>query len=138
MSCRRCTSLVIVVLASACAASANTPPGQGQAASVAIRGNANLIVRAEFAGAGSQTAWHAVQNLRPRWLRPVRGASFSFEPAYARVIIDSFQRGDLNELRSLVARDVTTMRLLSPVDATTKYGGGFPGGAIEVTTFRGR
>ena len=138
MSCHRSTSLVLAVLASACGASANTPLGQEQTAAVATRGNANLIVRAEFEGMGNQTAYRAVANLRPRWLQPVRGASFVFEPAYARVIIDQSMRGDLQELRSLVANDVATMRRLSPVDATTKYGGGFPGGAIEVTTTRGR
>jgi hypothetical protein len=132
----RSTSLVLAVLASACSA-ANTPLGQEQTTAVAIRGNANLIVRAEFEGAVGQTAWRAVSNLRPRWLQPVRGASFIFEPAYARVIIDQSMRGDLQELRSLVANDVTTMRRLSPADATTKYGTGFAGGAIEVTT-RGR
>jgi len=134
MSCRRCTSLVLAVLASACSASANTPRGQEQTAAVATRGNANLIVRAEFEGEASQSAYRAVANLRPRWLQPVRGASFVFETAYARIIIDQSMRGDLEELRSLRASDVTTMRLLSPVDATTKYGGGFPGGVVEVTT----
>jgi hypothetical protein len=32
--------------------------------------------------------------------------------------------------------NIETMRYLSAPDATTKYGTGFPGGAIEVTTRR--
>jgi len=32
--------------------------------------------------------------------------------------------------------NIETMRLLSAPDATTKYGTGYPGGVIEVTTRR--
>jgi len=32
--------------------------------------------------------------------------------------------------------NIETMRYLSAADATTKYGTGFPGGVIEVTTRR--
>ena len=64
MSCRRCASLVLAVMASACAASANTLHGQDQTAAAATRGSPTLIVRAELERAAGQTAWRAVQTLR--------------------------------------------------------------------------
>ena len=138
MSCHRCASLVLAVLASACSASANTPLGQEfETAAAATRGTVNLIVRAELEQAAGQTAWQAVENLRGRWLQPVRGRSFVSGPAYARVVVDQTTRGDLQQLRSMIVDDVETMRRLSPSEATTKYGTGYPGGVIEVTT-RGR
>ena len=139
MSCRRCASLVLAVMASACGSSANTPPGQGfETAAAATRGNQNLIVRAELEELNAgQTAWQAVENLRGRWLRPVRGPSITAGPAYARVVVDGSTRGDLQELRSMIVADIETMRRLSPTDATTRYGTGYRGGVIEVTTRRG-
>ena len=135
MSCRSCASLVLAVLASACGASANTPFGQEfETAAAATRGTTNLIVRAQLEEALGRTAWQAVDILRPRWLQPVRGRTLVFGPAFARVVVDQITRGDLQELRFLVVDEIETMRRLSPLEATTKYGTGFPGGVIEVTT----
>jgi hypothetical protein len=52
-------------------------------------------------------------------------------------VVDRSTRGDLGELRSIAVDDIETMRFLSPSDAATNYGIGYPGGVIEVTT-RGR
>ena len=133
MSCRRCASLVLAVVAFACAASANTLLGQDGTA--ATQGNARLIVRAELEELNAvQTAWEAVERLHRQWLQPVRGASINLGPAYARVVVDRSTRGDLGELRSITVDDIETMRFLSPSDAATNYGIGYPGGVIEVTT----
>ena len=137
MSCRRCASLVLAVVASACAASANTLLGQDGTAAAATRGNASLIVRAELEQAAGQTALQVVRSLRGRWLQPVRSASFNFAPAYARVVVDRIPRGELQELRLMVVDDIETMRRFSPSEATTRHGTGYAGGVIEVTT-RGR
>ena len=48
-----------------------------------------------------------------------------------------FVRGELDVLRQLNTANIETMRYLSASDATTKYGTGFLGGAIEVDTRRG-
>ena len=122
-------------MASACAASGNTPLGQRRTAVAATRGNARLIVQAELAELNAaQTAWEAVERLHRNWLDPVRGASISLGPAYARVVVDRSTRGDLGELRSIPVIDIETIRFLSPSDAATNYGIGYPGGVIEVTT----
>jgi hypothetical protein len=51
-------------------------------------------------------------------------------------VVDGSSRGELDALRQLSIGNIETMRYLSAADATTKYGTGYPGGVIEVTTRR--
>jgi hypothetical protein len=51
-------------------------------------------------------------------------------------VIDGSIRGELDELRSLNTDSIESMQFLSATDATTKYGTGYFGGVIEVTTRR--
>jgi len=137
MSYSRCTSLVFALAVSACASSGGMSSGEGgQTAARAPRGNSTLIIRAELERFSSRNLWYAVDNLRPGWLRPQRGVSFSTGPAFARVVIDGAPgaRGDLDELRRLFPDNVETLRYLSAPDATTRYGTGYFGGVIEVST----
>ena len=135
---RGCTSVVLALVVSACASSPSTPfGGEVETAAAATRGNTNLIVRAELEEAAGQTAWQVVENLRGRWLQPVRIGSISSGPAFAGVVVDRATRGELQELRFMVVDDIETMRRLSPSEATTRYGTGYVGGVIEVTS-RGR
>ena len=139
MSLRRLLSLVLVVVItsvlSACASSTDTPFAEGgETALRAARGSSILIVRAQLDRLTGRSAWEAVETLNPRWLQIRRGISLVFGPVYARVVIDGIARGELDELRRLSTENIETMRYLSALDATTKYGTGFPGGVIEVTT----
>ena len=137
MSFRRCASLVLVLAVSACASSGGMASGEGgQTAERAPRGNATLIIRAELDElGGGRNLWEAVDLLRPRWLRRQRGAGSIFAgPTYARVVVDGTARGELDDLRRFFSDNIETLRYLSPADATTKYGTGFPGGVIEVST----
>ena len=130
---RCCASLVLALVVSACASSAGNPLGGGsETASGASRGNSRLIVRAQLEEFGGQSAWDAVDMLNQRWLRPIR--SSNSVPAYARVVIDGFSRRELDDLRSISADFVESLRYLSAINATTKYGTGYMGGVIEVTT----
>jgi hypothetical protein len=52
-------------------------------------------------------------------------------------VVDGTVRGELDELRRFNTYNIETMRYLSASDATTKYGTGYMGGVIEVTTIRG-
>jgi len=157
MSYSRCASLVFALAVSACASSGGTSSGEagetardfvemlstlggtssGEAGQTAGRGNAILIVRAELEEIGGRSLWDAVRLLRGRWLQPQRNSSFIAGPAYARVVVDGIVRGDLGELRGFDVDDIETMRYVSAPDATTKYGTGYLGGVIEVST-RGR
>tara|TARA_B100000809_G_scaffold219587_1_gene226840 strand:- start:38 stop:391 length:354 start_codon:yes stop_codon:yes gene_type:complete len=107
---------------------------QTEAATV-TGGTSTLMVRAQFENYAGRTALEAVQQFNRRWLRVDRSGS----GAYARVIVDG-ARGDQNldgefrELDRLRAVDVESMRFLAPNDANRKYGGGYGGGMIEVTS----
>ena len=76
------------------------------------------------------TAYDAVQRLRPRWLQRTgrRGVP--------RVVVARTQRTNVYELTRIRADDVESIRFVSGPDATTRYGTGFTGGAIEVTLRR--
>ena len=129
MTSRRCACLVLAFVLSACASSAGTPFAEGGGtATRAARGNSTLIVRAQLQELTGRSAWDAVERFNRRWLSNARGGG------YARVVIDGTFRYDLNELRQLSADGIESLRFVRATDATTKYGIGFGGGAIEVTT----
>ena len=158
MSYSRCASLVFALAVSACASSGGTSPGEAgqtardfveilstlggtssaEAGQTAARGNSSLIVRAELEEIGGRSLWDAVLILRGRWLQPQRNSSFAAGPAYARVVVDEITRRELDELQRWSADEIEYMRYLTGPDATIKYGGGFPGGVIEVITRSGR
>ena len=132
MTSRRCACLVLTFVLSACASSTDTPLAErGGTATQAARGNSTLIVRAQLQELSGRSAWDAVERFNRRWLSNARGSG------YARVVIDGTFRYDINELRQLNADSVESLRFVRASDATTKYGIGFTGGAIEVT-IRGR
>lgn len=89
----------------------------------------NRIVEAEFEGLGQISAYQAVERLRPRWLQ-MRGGE---EPM---LHVDGTRRGDVGDLRSYQLSDVEQMEYLSGSDATTRFGTGYSGGVILVTTAR--
>ncbi len=140
MSFRSYTLLVLALVVSACASSSGTSFGEGgQTATSPARGNANLIVRAELVEFQGRTVLVAVEDLRRRWLQPRRSPTFNNPGSfYARVVVDSIVRGELRELSVMSSENVQSMRYLSPADATTRYGTGFMGGVIEVTTLTAR
>ena len=106
---------------------------------VPTEGSSTLIVRAQLEEYSGQMAMDVVRRFNSRWLRTTRpgpigatsGASF------ARVSIDGATPGDLGALDAINADDIEYMRYLNASDATIKYGTGFTGGVIEVTS-RGR
>ena len=133
----RCASLVFALVVSACASSGGTSSGEeGQTAERGARGTSTLIIRAELERSTSPDLWEAVNLLRPRWLQLQRGASFSAPQQYAQVVINGTPSGQLDELRQLFPENVDTLRYLSAADATTRYGTGYPGGVIEVSTLQ--
>ncbi len=137
MHVRRYSLFVLALVVSACASSPDTSFGEEfETAAAASRGNSRLIVRAQLEEFAGRSAWDAVEILNRSWLRALRGGSISAGPAYARIVVDGIPRGELDELRSVNTNDIETMRYLSATDATTRYGTGYFGGVIEVTTRR--
>ena len=133
MSFRRCASVVLALVVSACVSS--SPPGEDFATAARARGgNSRLIVRAQLEELHGYSALQAVETLNRRWLQPQRGASLAFGQSFARVMIDGNVRRELNDLARMSTDNIETMRYLTAPDATIKYGTGYPGGVIEVTT----
>jgi len=94
------------------------------------RGSSNRIVESELATLETQDAYTAIQRLRPQWLRSRSGAA----PV---VIMDGTrQQVGLSILRSIRTSELQELSYLSASDATTRYGTGFDGGAILLTTKR--
>lgn len=113
--------------------------GSGPATEVAERGSRDFIPRAELEGYRGESVYSTINLIRRRWVQPRRSFStaFSRDPVYARVVIDGSSRRQLGDLLSMNVDGIENIRYMSAVDATTKYGTGFSGGVIEVTT-RGR
>ncbi len=130
-------ALTVALVLSACASSPGTPLGdEGGTASRAARGTSTLIVRAELEQRQGDSAYQVIELLRQGWLRENRRAAGTFggPTTYARVVVDGTPRGELDELSRISVVEIESMRFISAPDATTKYGTGYPGGAIEVTT----
>ena len=129
---RRCASLVLALVISACASSSNPASGRESATTERARGTSTLITRAELEERSGDSAYQAIQALRPRWLRP-RAFSIVGGPIYTRVVVDRTLRGGRDELLRLIAANIEDMRYLGAPGATIRYGTGYPGGVIEVT-----
>ena len=114
---------LVLALATALGACATT--GAGGTA----RGSANLITLEELEPIANLSAYEAVQRLRPRWLQ-LRGGT-DIPPV---IFLDGSNMGGPEMLRSIQSSSVREMRYRDGRDATTRYGTGYGGGVIEVTT----
>ena len=122
-------SLMLVVFALTIGL-AGCASGGGGGSDGAPRRSTNRIVADELATLQQLDCYQAIQRLRPNWLR-TRGSS------PPQILVDgSRQSGGLDLLRSYRAADVEEMRFISGTDATTRFGTGFDGGAIMLTTRR--
>ncbi len=93
-------------------------------------GGPNRLTASDLEPVQQLDAYQAIQRLRPRWLR-TRGGN------YAAVFVDGTERpGGLDVLRSIRVAEVEEMRYMSSTDATTRYGTGYDGGVILITTKR--
>lgn len=119
----RFTFPLVLALALGLAGCASTGTGGSS------RGSANLITMEEIEPVANLSAYEAVQRLRPRWLQ-LRGGT-DVPPV---VFLDGSNMGGPDVLRSIQASTVRQMLFRSGSDATTRYGTGFGGGTIEVTT----
>lgn len=97
--------------------------------------NANVLTADEIAASQATTAYDAIRNLRPNYLRS-RG-THTFEPGAVQaphVFLDGQKYGDLESLKTMSAQAIREIRFLNASDATTKYGTGYTHGIIEVST----
>lgn len=118
-----------VVLLAACA-TAGGSPGR--------RGSGDTLTAEEIREEAPdlQTAYDAVERLRPRYLReranPTAGIGANrVDPVV--VYVNGIRRGGVNELRRIRVAEVETIHYVRPTDAQTRYGNNHGSGAIEVT-----
>lgn len=122
------TVLVSTLAVGGCASTGSSGDGSGSG------GSPDHITSEELRNLDVEdlNAWQLVQRLRPNWLR-ARGQTFRGDTD-ARVVVDGMDYGELESLRNLNVVDIEEMRYLSSSDATTRFGTGYPGGAILVST----
>ena len=97
------------------------------------RGSSNVITRAELNTLDLSTAYDAVQRLRPHFLRG-RGSTSIRDPnpVLPVVYIAGVKQGGPEALQRVRVSEVEEIRYIGASDATTRYGTGHTGGAIEV------
>ena len=82
----------------------------------------------------ASNAFQLVSLLRPDWLRP-RGESLSNPTIMPVVYVDNMRYGPIESLNEIRVGVVDEVRYYSPSAATTKWGTGVMGGAIEIVRF---
>ena len=120
-------ALVLVLATVGCASSG----------SHAARRDRNLITADEIAHSNANTAYEAVERLRPNFLT-THGAQSIQDPSPPTPIIylDGVRYGALGSLTTIPATGIATIQYLSPIEAGMRYGLGHEGGAILVVSKR--
>lgn len=115
--------MLVAVLVAACASTGGTG------------GSRDVLEASEITAANVTTAYEAVRQLRPEFLRS-RGVQSirSGSPEEPVVYVNGVRAGGLAALQRIMAMDVQLVRHVDARDATTRYGTGHAGGVIEVTT----
>jgi hypothetical protein len=96
-----------------------------------------MITRDELAKVNAQTAYDAVQKLRPTLLKnrgrtSILGANIQTPMVY----LDDQMLGTLERLRDIDAQTLDSIRYLSASEAQLKWGSGHPGGVLLLTSRR--
>ena len=93
----------------------------------------SLITNEEIARSRATTAYGAVEQMRPLWLRSHGQTSVSMPGSqYANVYINKQRYGDITTLRSIPVEQVLEIRYYSPAESVTRFGAENVSGVIEV------
>lgn len=131
---RHSLAALLLVVSGACASSGTT------AGDSATPSNRDIITAAELPTTGTESAYDAIQRLRPNFLRAHPAESYSLQtnggvsgPAPAPALIVNGQRiGELSDLRRIAATTLKSVRYYSIEQAKRKFGMQYEGGAIEL------
>ena len=99
--------------------------------------NTNVITREDIQAANVFNAYDAVSRLRPQFLNSHGATSVNRtagETMYPKVYLNNQFYGDITSLRSLDVHGITEIRYYSAPQASTQFGLGNEGGAIQVVT----
>jgi hypothetical protein len=93
----------------------------------------NLITSEQVTNSRVTTAYGAVEQMRPLWLRS-HGQTSINSPAsqYATVYVNGQRYGELTTLRSIAAEQVIEIRYYTASESLKRFGAENSGGVIEV------
>ena len=94
----------------------------------------DVITREELDRTSVDNALEAVTVLRPQWLRARPARTMNDPSPEVGVVVDGRPRGTKDDLALIRAVSIERIEFMSATDATIRYGTGFAGGAIVVTT----
>jgi len=98
----------------------------------------NVLTAAELERVPVETAYDAIQRLRPEFLRARGQVSLENRAASLPVVyLDDMWLGGPDALRTIRIGEVHEIRYYNAADATTRYGTGHASGVIAVVTRRG-
>jgi len=137
MRARVLMAAVLIAVSSGCSSSGSSSSATG--APRAPSRQQDVITAAEIAerAADASNALQVVQKLRPQMLTTrdrFSPADSSDAGARPRVVVDGVAIGQVENLVNVNAISVMEIRYISATDATTRFGTGYVGGAILVTT----
>lgn len=117
----------VLLFVTACGSGGMSTAGTGSP------GRGNVITAEQMIAANAQTAYDAVQKLRPAWFS-TRGpeAITRSEPDVASVFLGGNRIGDIEALRNLRPDDVKELRYYEAGEAGARFGMGHSRGVIEV------
>jgi len=102
--------------------------------STASNGSRYVVTADELVNVGDRSAYEALQQLRPTFLRSRDPQTPSHQnPTPVAVFVDGGRTEGIEVLRSIRASTVREMRFYEPAEANTKFGTGHNGGVIAVS-----
>ena len=125
--------MAVALLAVSCA-SAGTPARSDSGVHQANR-NRTVIAQEELRESSARDAYHAVQLLRPDWLRG-RGSASMRDPTPAPVVVyvDGQRYGGASSLEQFRIGSFKELRYYNGSEATNRWGTGHSGGVIYLST----
>jgi hypothetical protein len=93
----------------------------------------NVLTAEDLQQTTENTVWDAIRRLRPQWLRTRGRTSLTGQsPDEPAVYVGGTRYGALRDLRQMQVFQVTRVRFIEPIEATTLFGTGHTGGAIMI------
>jgi hypothetical protein len=122
---RSATALLVVSLCGGC---------MKPSTSSAPKPDRNLITQSELDAQHFENAYDAVLSLHSNWLQE-RGPDSFQNPTKVIVYLDNIRLGEVESLKTVPARIVSSIRHLDGLAANGRYGVGHGAGAIVVSTY---
>jgi hypothetical protein len=117
-----------------------TACASGGGGATAARQNPNLISMEEIVESSASNAYEVIQRLRPNFLRTrgavhgTPGATNAVEMVDLVVYLNENRLGGSDQLRQISTTDIKEIRYFNSSEATTKWGTGHSGGAIQIVS----